>query len=186
MYEGKLIRLREMRMEDAEQFVVWMNNRDTADKLTGGSMPLTLQQERDWISQNAGRREDQCTFSVETLDGRHIGSCGYHQLDWKNRRAMVGWSIGDPQMRGKGYGADMIETLLKVCFEVQGLRKVSLNVYEFNEAIRLYERLGFVLEGVFRKERYVRGQWWDERHYGMFKTEWAAKRGITLNGDEVS
>lgn len=183
MYEGRLVRLRAMRPEDAEKYTVWMNDRDMADKLFGGAMPITLEQEREWIHKNAGRQEDQCHFAVETLDGRLIGACGYHQLDWKNRRAMVGWQIGDPDMRGKGYGADMIETLLGVCFEVLGLRKVSLCVYEFNEAIRLYERLGFTLEGVFRKERFARGRWWDERRYGMFKTEWAARRAIAPAGD---
>ena len=184
MYEGRLVRLRAMRPEDAEKYVVWMNDRETAEKLFGGSMPLTLTQELEWIEKNAGRQDDQCQFAVETLDGQLIGSCSYNQLDWKNRRAMVGWSIGDPKMRGKGYGADMIETLLKVCFEELGLRKVSLCVYEFNEAIRLYERLGFKLEGVFRKERFVRGKWWDERRYGMFKTEWAAGCGIPMDGIE--
>lgn len=184
MYEGRLVRLRAMRTEDAEKFAVWMNDRDMADKLFGGAMPITLEQEREWIAKNAGRQEDQCQFAVETLDGRLIGACGYHQLDWKNRRAMVGWQIGDPEMRGKGYGTDMIETLLKVCFETLGLRKVSLCVYAFNEAARLYERLGFTLEGVFRKERFVRGGWWDELRYGMFKTEWAARRGIAPAGDE--
>jgi len=183
MYEGKLVRLRAMRAEDAEFYVRWMNVADTADKLSGGAMPLTLEQEKEWISKNAGRQDECCHFAAETLDGTLIGSCSYHQLDWKNRKCMVGWCIGDPEMRGKGYGADMIETLLKICFKVLGLRKVSLNVYEFNEAVRLYERLGFQLEGVFRKERFVRGQWWDELHYGMLKTEWAAKRGISLNQD---
>ncbi len=183
MYEGALVRLRAMRAEDAEQFAVWMNDRDLADKLAGGSMPLTLEQEREWIAANAGRRDDACHFAVETLDGKLIGSCSYHMLDWKNRRAMIGWEIGDARMRGKGYGTDMIETLLKVCFEVLGLRKVSLCVYEFNEARRLYERLGFVLEGTLRKERFVRGRWWDELRYGMFQSEWAARRGILTEQD---
>lgn len=185
MYEGKLVRLREMRAEDAEKFTVWMNDRTQAEKLSAGAMPLTLEQEKAWIAANSGRQEAHNHFSVETLDGRLIGSCSYHQLDWKNSRCMVGWQIGDPEMRGKGYGTDLIETLLSVCFTVLGLRKVSLCVFEFNEAARLYERLGFTLEGVFRKEVFARGKWWDERRYGMFRTEWAEKRGIAPEPDEV-
>ena len=184
MYEGRLVRLRAMRAEDAEKYVVWLNHPDIADRLAGGAMPMTLEQEKEWIAANAGQRDGQCNFAVETLDGQLIGSCGYHGLDWKNRRCMVGWQIGDPSMRGRGYGTDLIETLLKVCFEVLGLRKVSLEVYEFNEAARLYERLGFTREGTFRKERFVRGRWWDQYRYGMFKAEWAAKRGIEIERDE--
>lgn len=184
MYEGKLVRLRAMRAEDAEPYVRWMNNSDMAERIMSGAMPLTLEQERAWIEKNAGRQDDHCHFAVETLEGALLGSCGYHQLDWKNRKCMVGWFIGDPEMRGKGYGTDMIETLLKICFQVLGLRKVRLEAHGFNaEAIRLYERLGFALEGVFRKERFVRGKWWDERRYGLFKTEWAARRGIPQDQD---
>jgi RimJ/RimL family protein N-acetyltransferase len=186
MYEGKLIRLRAMRAEDAEFYVRWMNNTDMAERIMAGAMPLTLEQEREWIQKNAGRQDDHCHFAVETLEGELLGSCSYHQLDWKNRKCLVGWFIGDPEMRGKGYGTDMIETILKVCFEVLGLRKVRLEVHGFNvEAIRLYERLGFTLEGTFRKEVFAIGRWWDERRYGMFKTEWAAQRGISLEPDEV-
>ena len=184
MYEGKLVRLREMRAEDAPKYVKWLNNPDTADKLSGGAMPLTLEQEREWIAKNAGQQESCCHFAVETLEGELLGSCGYHSLDWKNRKCMIGWSIGDTDARGRGYGTDMIETLLSVCFTVLGLRKVSLCVFEFNEAARLYERLGFTLEGVFRKERFVRGRWWDSRRYAMFRSEWAAGRGIPLEPDE--
>jgi RimJ/RimL family protein N-acetyltransferase len=185
MYEGQLVRLREMRAEDAETYVRWLNNCDLSERIMGGAMPMTLEQEKEWISKNAGRQEEACHFAVETLDGKLLGTSGYHHLDWKNRKCMVGWFIGDPENRGQGYGTDLIETLLKVCFDVLGLRKVSLDVYEFNEAARLYERLGFTLEGAFRKEKFVRGKWWDERRYGMFKTEWAAQRGIPLEPDEV-
>jgi RimJ/RimL family protein N-acetyltransferase len=184
MYEGALVRLREMRLEDAETFVRWLNNPDTADRLAGGAMPMTIEQEREWIAANAGQRIDHCNFAVETLEGVLIGSCSYHALDWKNRRCLVGWFLGEAAMRGKGYGTDMIETLLRVCFNVLGLRKVRLEVYGFNlEAIRLYERLGFTLEGTFRGERFIRGKWWDELRYGMFRSEWAARRGILLGKD---
>jgi RimJ/RimL family protein N-acetyltransferase len=178
MYEGALVRLREMRMEDARLYTKWLNTADMTERLLGGAMPLTIEQERAWIEANAGRQGDRCNFAVETLDGALIGSCGYSSLDLRNQRCMVGWFIGDAAMRGRGYGADMIETLLRVCFEVVGVRKVRLEVFEFNEnAIRLYERLGFVLEGVFRKEMFCRGRFWDVRRYGLFRGEWERARG---------
>jgi RimJ/RimL family protein N-acetyltransferase len=186
MYEGALVRLREMRQEDAEHFVRWMNSPETSDLIAGGLMPMTLSQENDWIAANAGQRDERCNFAVETLDGKLIGMCSYQALDWKNRRCMVGWFLGDTDARGRGCGTDMIETLLGVCFQVLRLRKVRLNVFEFNNrAIRLYEKLGFRLEGVFRGERFARGQWWDELRYGMFQSEWAAQRGIEIERDEA-
>ena len=177
MYEGKLVRLREMRAEDAEKFTAWMNDKTQAEKLSAGAMPLTLEQEKAWIAANAGRQETHNHFSVETLDGRLIGSCSYHQLDWKNRRCMVGWQIGDPEMRGKGCGTDLIETLLSVLLQTAlGSSQVCrFGVFEFNEAARLYELAGLTLEGFFRKEVFARAGGGTSAGYGMFRTEWAKR-----------
>lgn len=176
MYEGKLVRLREHRMDEVEILYRWMNDLETSRKLRGGGpRPYTLEQEQEWIRKNAGVRDDENHFAVETLDGQLIGGCSYHQVDWRNRRCMVGWYIGDPGMRGKGYGTDMIKTLLNLCFTELNMRKVSLGVFEHNaDAVRLYEKLGFVREGTFRKEIFTMDQWWDHYHYGMFREEWDA------------
>jgi RimJ/RimL family protein N-acetyltransferase len=176
VYEGGLVRLRELRPEDAEKLTAWRNDPDTADRMNGGSMPWALEEKRDWILSHGGRRDDGCVFAVETLDGTLVGTCTYRHLDWKNRTCLAGWFIGDPAMRGRGYGTDLIETLLRVLFQVLGLHKVSIEAFEFNEAARLYERLGFQMEGVFRKEAFVRGRWWDVRRYGMLESEWAARQ----------
>jgi RimJ/RimL family protein N-acetyltransferase len=184
VYEGRLVRLRALKPQDAERLAAWRNTPEIADRMSGGSMPWALEAKQGWIAQNGGRQDDSCTFAVETLDGALLGSCNYRLLDWKNRTCMAGWFIGDPGMRGRGYGSDMIETLLKVCFQVLGLRKVSIEAYEFNEAARLYERLGFQREGVFRKESFVRGRWWDMYRYGLFESEWAARRASVQQGDQ--
>lgn len=174
MYEGRLVRLREHRMEEVETLKRWMNNQEIARQLRGGGMhPFSLEQEREWVQNNAGVREKEGHFAVETLDGRLIGGCSYHAMDLRNQHCYVGWFLGDAVMRGKGYGSDMIRTLLKICFTELNMRKVSLMVFEHNaQAIRLYERLGFVREGAHRKEVFSMDQWWDQYKYGMFREEW--------------
>jgi len=176
MYAGKLVRLRALRMEDAQTFTRWMNDETLSRKLSGGGkMPMMLEEEEDWIRQNARPRADEGNFAVETLEGQLIGSCGYRNVVWKDRTCIVGWSIGNAQLRNQGYGTDMIKTLLRYLFNDLDLFKVSLEVFSFNEpAVRLYERLGFVREGTFREHVYALGRRWDTYRYAMRKSEWEA------------
>ena len=176
MYEGKLVRLRALRAEDAETAVRWLNDLETVQQISGGmALPVSLDEEKKWIEEHAGQKSDrQYSFAVETLDGKYIGNCDYFDLNWHDRTCKVGWLIG-PEGRGKGYGTDMIRTLLGVCFDTLGMHKVSLDVMGFNDrAIRLYERIGFVREGVFREQLLARGRRWDEYRYGMLEREYRA------------
>ncbi len=59
----------------------------------------------------------------------------------------------------KGYGSFAMTSLIKKGFTELGLHRIDLEVYDFNaRAIGLYEKLGFVKEGVLReaykKEKY--------------------------------
>ncbi|WP_172298205.1 GNAT family N-acetyltransferase [Pseudoruegeria sp. HB172150] len=60
-----------------------------------------------------------------------------------------------PDHRGHGVGAAICVELLRLCDDWLGLQRVELMVWASNvSAIRLYERLGFELEGT--KRNYVR------------------------------
>lgn len=179
MYEGKLVRLRALREEDAELCVLWLNDLDTARRVRGGgAMPFSLAGEKKWIEEHAGPMRDQQHFAIETLEGVPIGVCSYHQLNWQSRRCMVGWFIGDKSARNKGYGTDMIRLLLKICFLELDMHKVSLRVFSYNEeAVRLYERVGFAREATFREKVYAMGRRWDDYEYGMLRVEYDALYG---------
>ena len=63
-----------------------------------------------------------------------------------------------PSYRGRGIGAQLVLAALKRAAE-QGLDRIELEVYGSNaRAIALYERLGFVREGVKRAARRLDGR----------------------------
>lgn len=178
MYEGKKVRLRALRREDAPFFVRWMNSYETQRNLGGQPHPLNLQDEERWID-SAFTRDDEHPFAVETLDGQLLGSCNVHGIRWGNRCCQVGWAICDPSQRGKGYGRDMIETLLRYCFCELCMHKVELKVFDFNTgAQRLYESVGFLLEGCAREHEFIGGRWHDDCQYGMLDREYFERYGL--------
>ncbi|KAI0123404.1 GNAT family acetyltransferase [Xylariales sp. AK1849] len=78
--------------------------------------------------------------------------------------------------QGKGYGSEAIEWALGYGFQIAGLHRIGIEAFSFNSgAMRLYEKLGFVLEGRKREELWFDGGWHDYVTYGMLENEWRDK-----------
>ena len=59
--------------------------------------------------------------------------------------------IADTEMRGKGYGEEALKAILKWAFEDMNCERVTLDHFNDNMiAAALYEKVGFVREGVMR------------------------------------
>jgi RimJ/RimL family protein N-acetyltransferase len=71
-----------------------------------------------------------------------------------------------------------VRAALRVAFDERGMHRVGLGVFTHNTAaIGLYERLGFVREGVLREVVCVNGGWWSSIEMGMLEGEWRAGTG---------
>jgi RimJ/RimL family protein N-acetyltransferase len=85
--------------------------------------------------------------------------------------------------QGKGYGSEAIKWALEWGFLTAGLHRVSIGCFSFNEgARRLYERLGFVVEGRAREAVWKNGDWHDNIEMGMLEGEWKEKYLIDGRG----
>lgn len=75
--------------------------------------------------------------------------------------------------QGVGYGTEAIKWALGWAFRVAGVHAVRLSCFSFNErAVRLYQRLGFVKEGVEREAYYYDCQWYNRILFSMLDREW--------------
>jgi len=89
-----------------------------------------------------------------------------------HRNSMMGIQIAQAE-QGKGYGSEAIKWALNWAFQAAGLHRVRIGCFSFNEgARRLYERLGFVLEGRTREAAWKNGGWHDLLEMGMLEREW--------------
>jgi RimJ/RimL family protein N-acetyltransferase len=91
--------------------------------------------------------------------------------------------------QGRGYGSEAINWALDYAFRRAGLHRVQVRGFSYNTgAIRLYERLGFTLEGREREAVYYEGAWWDVVTFGMVEGEWWAKQKVKTdkNSEEFS
>jgi ribosomal protein S18 acetylase RimI-like enzyme len=97
---------------------------------------------------------------VAELDGEPIG---WAKIEHPTELPASGhvWHVTglavDPQFEGRGAGRALMEALIELARE-RGGRRMTLRVFATNErAQRLYERLGFEVEGVLRGEFMVGG-----------------------------
>lgn len=103
---------------------------------------------------------------------------GYVELDgilWAHRVGWLAIVIGEQVERGKGYGHAAMLLALRYAFEELNLHRLQLTVFSYNTtAIRLYERLGFQREGIYREFLERDGQRHDMFLYGLLQREWQA------------
>jgi len=156
MIRGERILLRAIEKTDLGRCHRWINDPDIT-RFLQVYMPVSLYEEEKWI-EGLAEREDRI-FAIE-VEGKHIGNCGLHGIDWKNRHAELGILIGEHEYHNKGYGTEAVKTLLKFGFGTLGLERISVRVYDFNpRAQKCYAKAGFVKEGELRDDHFFEGKY---------------------------
>jgi RimJ/RimL family protein N-acetyltransferase len=100
------------------------------------------------------------------------------RIDERNRSATVGLGIWRAEDRGKGYGYDALQALMRWSFDHLNLHRVELSCDPENHPARaIYEKVGFVLEGRRRKQHFQRGDYHDELIMGLLREDFDAREG---------
>jgi RimJ/RimL family protein N-acetyltransferase len=152
---GRLVTLRPFRPGDVEVMAQVLSDPEVR-RLTG-SVDTTEEAKRaepldERLSQWYATRNDQpdrLDLAVEDRStGRLVGEVVLNELDRDaltcNLRVLVG-----PEGRGRGLGTEAVGLVTAHALETLGLRRVTLEVFEFNpRAQRVYEKVGYTATGV--------------------------------------
>jgi RimJ/RimL family protein N-acetyltransferase len=160
---------------DLAKLNAWQNDPSIRDLIQGFRGPVRLETTEAWIRNVTEQNlQTRAVFAVHR-GGETIGLAQLQSIDWVQRTAMLGIYIGDPSDRGAGTGAVATSLLLDYAFNGLDLVRVGLDVLASNAPARgLYERLGFVLEGVLRQAFLRAGVREDVALYALLKREWTA------------
>lgn len=162
MIAGEHVILRAFEREDAERCYRWMNDPNIVRTLKT-RYPIAFQNEAEWLERAMHPNPSERHFAIERKDDRtHIGNASIHEIEWVSRTAAFGLFIGEPAAWNRGFGGDAIRTLVRFAFEEMNLRKLHINVFDYNDrAKHVLETLGFVQEGRLREEFYREGTYHD-------------------------
>ncbi|MGF9966160.1 GNAT family N-acetyltransferase [Bacillus rhizoplanae] len=105
--------------------------------------------------------------------GQLIGTCGFHLINHKHKRAEIGYEL-DETYWGKGYATEALQAILTYGFETLYFKRISAVVYPENESSRkLLQRAGFTEEGLLRKYMIQNEVAHDAIMYSLLQEEWA-------------
>lgn len=146
MIKGEKVILREKRKEDALQDYVWRCDPELARY--DATLPLHTTFEDYLIGYEEVLRYPNTRrkrFAIETLEGKHIGNCTYYDIDEGRKQAELGILIGEREYWGKGYGTDVVSTLLRYIFATTDIERVYLHTLDWNlRAQKCFQKCGFV------------------------------------------
>lgn len=161
------LRLRPYKACDAGTIVTWIRDEISFRKWSAdryGSFPVTENDMNKKYADHNGDCPDQDNFYPMTAfdESGVVGHLIMRFTDEEKQILRFGFVIVDDAKRGKGYGKQMLLLALKYAFDILKVSKVTLGVFENNEAAyHCYKAAGFK-EAVLGKEEYynILGQRW--------------------------
>ena len=170
--------LRPLRLEDAPRVCLWMNDKDTVRYLGGGfENPVSLEDAKERIALQLDGEFTGERFAVSFADtGEYLGECSLLLPDGRAKKAELALVLL-PGARGRGYALQALKLLLDYAFLQKGYQRLYLKcAFKNQRAVHLYERAGFVKEGVLRRHLYTDEGPDDVILYGMLREEYLARR----------
>jgi len=175
---GDRIYLRPLDAEtDLDRCLRWINDPEVLATL-GRRKPVGRVSEREWLEEQY-KSDEQMNLAIVLKDGdRHIGNCGFNDIDYVDRCGVFGILIGEKDCWGQGYAPEAAKLVLKYGFEELGLHRIELEVYSHNaRAVRAYEKVGFRREGTLRESYYRNGVYHDTIVMSVLESEWRTSCG---------
>jgi ribosomal-protein-alanine N-acetyltransferase len=168
--EGKLLRLRPPRPEDAAVMITWFEDMEVTRFLLVRHPP-SMDMEKEWLDRMA-RSPDDVVWVVEH-NGQAVGTTAIHLIDWRNGSATTGTVVGDKSAWGKGVGRELMQLRVRYAFTQLPLRKLKSAYLQGNDAsARAQAAAGYREVGRHRADMFVDGRWRDHVLTEVMREDW--------------
>jgi RimJ/RimL family protein N-acetyltransferase len=176
LFEGRQIRLAALDPErDAEIAARWTHDADFMRLMSLDPIrPLSVEQVRKNYQAVEKGHERHYHFSIRLQgDDRLVGFVRLQHIAWTHGTAMLEMAVGDPADRGRGFGGEALQLVLRYAFDELNLYRLGGVTVEYNEAgLRFFERHRFVEEVRQRQSIHRDGRRWDAVWLGLLREDW--------------
>ncbi len=166
-----MLRLRPYKESDAKYIINWIKDEKlfymwSANKF---QYPLTEDQLAKY-KENYDKDENGWITTAIDEKGKPVGHFLMRMADYENESIHMGFIVVDPEIRGKGYGKEMLELAIKYAFEILKVSRITLAVYDTNpSAHNCYKSIGFVDENYIEKNFQYKDEMWGTYYMAVEK-----------------
>ncbi len=171
--KGKLVTLRAVEREDLPFLHKWTNDPEIASLIGGWHFPSSMNDQQKWFESLNLHSLNQ-RYSIDVPGIGLIGSANLVDINWKDKNASHGITIGDMTHRGKGYAVDTVMAIMRFAFEELGLNRLDTTIIEYNAgSLGVYtKKCGWTIEGTQKKWYFRKNQFWDRHVVGITRDEY--------------
>lgn len=168
-----MYRLREIERRDLPVINSWRNDEELISHLGAPFRYIGPEVDDSWFEAYLKNRSSAVRCAVTDNSDIALGVVYLTSVDSVNRSAVLSVMVGGIENRSHGVGSFAVKEMLRHAFNNLNLNRVELSVLTENvPAIRLYEKLGFVREGVKRQARFKNGRYADLAVYALLREDY--------------
>lgn len=143
-------------------------------RLTGTHNTYTLEQVTNFCKR-ISQADDRADYAIllNTNPDTPIGEIVLNDIDTHNQSASYRVALYSTRHYNKGIGTQATRLILEYAFMTLNLHRVELEVFAFNpRALRMYEKCGFIREGIKRDALLWDGEFVDAIVMGILKPDY--------------
>lgn len=168
--EGNNIILRAVELKDADLLLELINDSEIEYMIGGWSFPISSKNQIDWINSLENKTNTLRGIIEVKQTGVAIGTVILTDIDYKNGNAEIHIKLKSSEFGKKGYGTEAINTVVNYAFDELRLHLIHARVNNYNIASKnLFEKCGFVEEGILKDRFYKKGEYVDVVSYSIVK-----------------
>ncbi len=147
---GKKTIIRPLELEHAFRMRLWGFHENPL--IADYNFPVISDEEIISWYKNKSRKWNNKYFGIFDFNDNFIGYLGIKDIKLIKKESYLGL-VFDPNFVSKGFGTDALSTFLKYYFTELGMKRMYLEVAEFNKrAYKLYQNMGFKPDGYYLDE----------------------------------
>lgn len=179
---GKRVYFTPRTLDDFDDHYRWSHDRELVYLDDRYFRPKSYEKAREEFEQRINSN-DVMAFSVMLRENdQHIGLVELYGIEDYERKCYWGIILTKEYWR-QGYGTEAAEMLLEYVFKDLGFRRLKSYTHSGNKmSIAFQEKVGFVREGVLRREYFFGGEYVDGIDYGMLREEYFRLHGRSSSG----
>lgn len=152
------------------QYIEWLNDPEVNRYLESRYKIQNRNTVESWV-RSTNSDPTRCLIGIFRKK-EHIGNITLYMIDSIHKCLRVGVTIGRKDFQRQGFGAKALYAAVKYIFEEMQYNRIEAGIYHGNvTSIKLFRKVGFRQEAIFKKRVYFEGKFIDMILFAYLREE---------------